>query len=76
MSYRSHLSRYVVTGTKVMSDGTTKRHREEFTNGRDAYIIESYLRREGFTEVSLNIKKAWHTAPQGAFLLQISGYVV
>ena len=71
MSFRSHLSRYVVTGTKVMPDGTTKRHREEFTNGRDAYIIESYLKREGYKNVSLNIKKAWHAAPKGAFLLRI-----
>jgi len=58
MSFRSHLSRYVVTGTKVMPDGTTKRHREEFNNGRDAYIIESYLKRQGFNNVFLSIKKA------------------
>ena len=58
MSFRSHLTRYVVTGKKKLPNGSEKNHREEFDNGRDAYIIESYLKRNGYSNVKLIIKKS------------------
>ena len=52
---RSQL-RYIVTGSKKMSNGLIKNHRGAFSNGRDAYIIESWLRRQGYKDVTITIK--------------------
>ena len=52
---RSQL-RYIVTGSKELPNGRIKNHREVFSNGRDAYIIESWLRRQGYKDVTITIK--------------------
>ena len=49
---RNYLMRYCVIGFK---DG--KKHEEYLESGRDAWIIESYLKREGYSDVRLTIKK-------------------
>ena len=49
---RNYLMRYCVTGFK---DG--KKHEEYFESGRDAWIMESYLKRDGYTDVRLKIKR-------------------
>jgi len=65
---RSQL-RYIVTGSKELPNGRIENHREAFSNGRDAYIIESWLRRQGYKDVTITIK-SWHTAPNlGAFFI-------
>jgi len=43
--------RYIVTGTLGK-----KTYREDFSNGRDAYIIDSWLRRQGYENVTITIK--------------------
>lgn len=43
--------RYIVTGTLG-----EKTYREDFSNGRDAYIIDSWLRRQGYENVTITIK--------------------
>lgn len=48
------LSKYVVCGHKIV-DGKKQTHKEYFTNGRDAYIIESWLKREGYSDVTIKI---------------------
>jgi hypothetical protein len=50
---RNHLHRYVVVGYK--EDGTIVR--ESFTSGRDAYIMEGYYKRQGYTNVSISISR-------------------
>ena len=52
---RSQL-RYIVTGFKKLPNGKIENHREAFSNGRDAYIIESWLRRLGDEDVAITIK--------------------
>jgi len=49
---RKHLSRYVVVGYK--QDGT--KVSEVFNNGRDAYIMESFYKRQGYRNVTIYIK--------------------
>ncbi len=48
---RNYLNRYCVIGYK-----DDKKREEFFNSGRDAYIMESYLKRQGFTGVRILIK--------------------
>lgn len=48
---RSYLMRYCVIGYK---DG--EKYQESFNNGRDAYIFETYLKRQGYKNVQIMIK--------------------
>ena len=50
---RSHLLRYTVTGY----DPDGKKFTEYLTNGRDAYIMDNYLRRIGYTDVTIRVFK-------------------
>jgi len=50
--------RYIVTGTLGK-----KTYREDCSNGRDAYIIDSWLRRQGYENVTITIKN-WQIAPE------------
>ena len=49
---RNYLMRYCVIGYK---DGV--KHEEYFNSGRDAWIIQGYLKREGYNGVRLLINK-------------------
>ena len=48
------LSRYRVCGYKIVN-GKRETHTEYFSSGRDAYIIESWLKREGFSDVKITL---------------------
>ena len=48
---RNYLNRYCVIGFK---DG--EKRTESFTSGRDAYIMEGYLKRQGYVGVRITIK--------------------
>ena len=48
---RNHLNRYCVIGFK---DG--EKRMELFNSGRDAYIMEGYLKRQGYVGVRITIK--------------------
>ncbi len=48
---RNYLMRYCVTGYK-----DNIKHEELFNSGRDAWIYENYMKREGYTDVRLSIK--------------------
>ena len=48
---RNYLMRYCVIGYK-----NNKKHQESFNNGRDAYIFESYLKRQGYNNVKIIVK--------------------
>jgi len=48
---RSHLLRYHVSGY----DSSNREVIEYLTNGRDAYIMESYFRRLGYTDIRIRV---------------------
>ena len=50
---RQYLSMYCVTGYK--DDGT--KVSSKYTSGRDAYIMESYYKRQGYKNVSISISR-------------------
>jgi len=50
---RQYLSMYCVTGYKP--DGT--KVSSKYDNGRDAYIMEGYYKRQGYTKVSISISR-------------------
>ena len=48
-------TRYCVRGYKII-DGIKNFHEEYFANGRDAYILHSYLKREGYDDVQILLR--------------------
>ena len=63
---RNYLMRYCVIGYKSVK-GNMIQHKEMFNNGRDAYIMETYLKREGYTGVKIII--TWLKASFGKLFL-------
>lgn len=48
---RNYLNRYCVIGYK-----NGEKREESFTSGRDAWIMEGYMKREGYLFVRITIK--------------------
>ena len=60
---RNYLMRYCVTGYK-----DDKKREEFFNSGRDAWIMESYLKRNGYRGVRISVK--WIEPPyMGGFFM-------